>query len=107
MSENNSAKHEENQNKSGFVKMISEPLSKHGWPAWLVYAISAAGLIYLLNPTLGIFELIPDNLPIVGNLDEGLATMLVIAGIVEALEGKKHHHAKKSEQTPQQEDHSE
>ena len=30
-------------------------------------------LIYILNPTAGIFELIPDNLPIIGNLDEAAA----------------------------------
>ncbi len=28
---------------------------------------------YLANPTLGVFELVPDNLPFVGNLDEGAA----------------------------------
>jgi uncharacterized membrane protein YkvA (DUF1232 family) len=38
----------------------------------------AACLIYLLNPGLGIFELIPDNLPVVGNLDEGAAAALLV-----------------------------
>lgn len=38
-------------------------------------------LIYLINPTAGIIELLPDVLPVVGNLDEGAATM----GIVIAL----------------------
>ena len=27
-------------------------------------------LVYLLNPGAGIFELLPDNLPFIGNLDE-------------------------------------
>jgi uncharacterized membrane protein YkvA (DUF1232 family) len=36
-------------------------------------------LAYLVNPTAGVFELIPDNLPIVGNLDEAAATALIIA----------------------------
>jgi len=31
-------------------------------------------LVYLANPTAGVLELIPDNLPVLGNLDEGLAT---------------------------------
>ena len=31
-------------------------------------------LLYLFNPTLGVFELLPDNLPGVGNLDEAAAT---------------------------------
>jgi len=35
------------------------------------------GMLYLLNPTLGVIELIPDNLPVIGNLDEAGATMLV------------------------------
>ncbi len=30
-------------------------------------------LVYLANPTFGLFELIPDNLPIIGNLDEAMA----------------------------------
>lgn len=36
------------------------------------------GALYLLNFGAGIFELIPDNLPIIGNLDEaGAAAMLI------------------------------
>ena len=36
-------------------------------------------VIYLINPGVGVFELLPDNLPLVGNLDEALATALLIA----------------------------
>ena len=36
------------------------------------------GVIYLINPTAGIIEFIPDNFPIVGNLDEAVASGLVI-----------------------------
>ena len=88
---------------SGFVKALSEPLSKYGWPVWLVYALAVFGLIYLLNPTFGVFEFIPDNLPIIGNLDESVAFMLVLAGIVEALEGPKY---RKKENQEKQEDKS-
>jgi len=35
-------------------------------------------LIYLLNPGAGIFELIPDNLPVIGNLDEVAAVTTLI-----------------------------
>ena len=35
------------------------------------------GGLYLLNPTMGLIELIPDNVPVVGNLDEAGATLLV------------------------------
>lgn len=81
---------------SGFVKAISEPLSKHGWPVWLVYALALIGVVYLLNPTAGLLELIPDVIPGIGNLDESLAVMLIIAGIVEATEGKKFRAEKKN-----------
>lgn len=37
-------------------------------------------VLYLINPTAGVFELIPDNLPFIGNLDEiGAVTGLYIA----------------------------
>jgi len=75
---------------SAFVKRISEPLSKRGWPAWLVYLFAVLGFIYILNPTMGVFEFIPDNIPVIGNLDEGVAFMLVLAGFVEFFEGWKY-----------------
>lgn len=34
-------------------------------------------LLYLINPAAGIFELLPDNLPLLGNMDEGAATLLL------------------------------
>ena len=39
---------------------------------------AVACVLYLLNPDFGIYELIPDNLPIVGNLDEAGATLLLV-----------------------------
>jgi hypothetical protein len=39
----------------------------------------ALGVIYLINPTAGFIELIPDNIPGIGNLDEAAAVMLVIS----------------------------
>ena len=41
------------------------------------------GVIYILNPTFGVFELIPDNLPYIGNLDEASAVLLILACIKE------------------------
>ncbi len=38
-------------------------------------------LLYILNPTMGVFELLPDNLPFIGNLDEATATMVLIAAL--------------------------
>ena len=34
---------------------------------------------YLLNPTWGLIEIIPDNLPIVGNLDEATVVAVLLA----------------------------
>jgi len=46
-------------------------------PPIMIYASGTIALIYLLNPTAGFLELIPDNLPILGNIDEGAAAVLV------------------------------
>jgi len=89
MSQDLSSKNGQKRELSGFVKALTEPLSKYGWPSWLVYTLAIIGVIYILNPTFGLLELIPDNLPIIGNIDESVAVMLILAGIVEALEGKK------------------
>ncbi len=40
--------------------------------------IGIIGVIYILNPTAGVIELIPDNIPLVGNLDEAAAVVLVL-----------------------------
>ena len=45
------------------------------------------GVIYLLNPTAGILELIPDVTPVIGNLDEAGATALVIWAIQQMRQG--------------------
>ena len=42
---------------------------------------SIVGAIYLLNPTLGLFELLPANAPGIGNLDEAGAAALLIFGL--------------------------
>ena len=36
-------------------------------------------IVYLINPTLGVFELIPDNLPVVGNIDEVFVAGLLLS----------------------------
>ena len=47
----------------------------------LVALVGILSLVYLINPGMGIFELIPDNLPIIGNLDEAGAAVLLIAAL--------------------------
>jgi uncharacterized membrane protein YkvA (DUF1232 family) len=36
-------------------------------------------VLYLINPGAGFFEFIPDNLPIIGNLDEAMAVLIIIS----------------------------
>lgn len=43
-----------------------------------VLFLGLLSVIYLLNPTAGIFELIPDNVPVIGNLDEAAAVALLM-----------------------------
>ena len=43
-----------------------------------IFLLGFLMLIYLLNPTAGFLELIPDNIPIIGNLDEAAAMTLLL-----------------------------
>ena len=43
-----------------------------------IICLGFVALIYLLNSTAGFFELIPDNIPIIGNLDEAAAVTLLL-----------------------------
>lgn len=47
----------------------------------LVFLLGLSSLIYLLNPGAGLFELIPDNLPLIGNLDEVAAGILMLIAL--------------------------
>ena len=44
----------------------------------LVHLVGLTSLLYLMNIGVGLIEIIPDNIPIVGNLDEATATILLI-----------------------------
>lgn len=46
------------------------------------------GVIYILNPTFGVFEIIPDNIPYIGNLDEASAVLLILACLKELKKGR-------------------
>ena len=43
-----------------------------------IFLLGVVSFIYLLNPTAGFFELIPDNIPIIGNLDEAAAVTILL-----------------------------
>jgi hypothetical protein len=68
---------------------LTTPLSFRGVPIWLVYLSAALGIVYLLNPTAGVIEFIPDNIPLIGNIDESVAAFLIWYGLVELFEGRK------------------
>ncbi|NND93516.1 MAG: DUF1232 domain-containing protein [Flavobacteriales bacterium] len=55
---------------------------------FLIILSGLLALVYLLNPTAGIFEFIPDNIPGVGNLDEGMAAYVLIS-VISYLTGKE------------------
>jgi ribosomal protein L40E len=58
-----------------------EPARNKAGYRWKNIAMAAAGGLYLVYPSLGLFELIPDAIPVVGSLDEATAT----AGLLYAL----------------------
>jgi hypothetical protein len=45
---------------------------------FIIVSIALLALIYLINPTAGILEFIPDNFPVIGNLDEAGATVILL-----------------------------
>lgn len=45
----------------------------------IVVILGMLSVLYLLNPGAGVFELIPDNIPFIGNLDEAAAVALLLA----------------------------
>jgi len=47
----------------------------------LIVSIGVLSGLYLLNPGFGVFELIPDAVPFVGNLDEGTAAFLLLSSL--------------------------
>jgi Protein of unknown function (DUF1232) len=51
-------------------------------------AVAVLSFLYLLNPTFGVFELLPDNIPGVGNLDEGTAGVLLLWAIQSLIQKK-------------------
>lgn len=45
---------------------------------FLMALLGLIGALYLVNPGAGFIELLPDNLPVIGNLDEAAAAALVL-----------------------------
>jgi len=53
-------------------------LPRPGWHKPLAWVGAVLSVVYVLNPTFGLFEFLPDALPGVGNLDESAATLLFL-----------------------------
>jgi hypothetical protein len=53
----------------------------------LIALSGIVALIYLFNPTAGVLEFIPDNIPVVGNMDEGGACFILYS-CIEYFRGK-------------------
>ena len=51
------------------------------WAKAVAWLTIVAGGVYLINPTAGIFEALPDNLPVVGNLDEAAVVFIMLAAM--------------------------
>ena len=47
--------------------------------SFLVAIAALLSALYLINPGAGILEFIPDNLPIIGNIDEAAAVTILLA----------------------------
>ena len=43
-----------------------------------ILGLAFFAVVYMVFPTLGIFELIPDAIPLIGSLDEGAATLILL-----------------------------
>jgi uncharacterized membrane protein YkvA (DUF1232 family) len=55
------------------------PRPRSAWRTGGAILGAALATAYILNPTMGVFELLPDVIPGIGNLDEAAATALLIA----------------------------
>ena len=56
---------------------------------WFKLLIVAVGGLYMLNMTGGFIEFIPDITPVIGNLDEAVATVIAYHFGTEIFKGKK------------------
>ena len=56
------------------------PQKQPGWARTLAWTVVVLGGVYVLNPTFGV-DLLPDNLPVVGNLDEAAILLLMLGAI--------------------------
>ncbi len=49
--------------------------------SFLVALAGSFAFLYLVFPSFGIFELLPDFIPFIGNVDEATATMVLLSAL--------------------------
>ncbi len=60
--------------------IVNDGIKKRSVGSSIVVGIlGAISVVYLLNPTWGLLEFIPDGFPIIGNLDEAAAAAMLIS----------------------------
>jgi len=62
-------------------ELVDEEQPKSPASTLMMLVVGALAALYLINPSAGILELLPDNLPIIGNLDEVAATTILLASL--------------------------
>lgn len=60
------------------VEHLPQKATRSPAKSLLIGILTALMVLYLVNPTAGVFEFIPDNFPVVGNLDEATATAVLL-----------------------------
>ncbi|MBK8500142.1 MAG: DUF1232 domain-containing protein [Flavobacteriales bacterium] len=49
--------------------------------SFLVVSAGILSFLYLVFPSFGVFELLPDYIPFIGNVDEATATMVLLGSL--------------------------
>ena len=58
-------------------EVVSSDEGRNPLTTLMVIVLGFVMVVYLLNPLMGI-DLLPDNLPIIGNIDEAVATTVLL-----------------------------
>jgi hypothetical protein len=65
----------------GLANNFFGALMRFGKILWVLAFLTS--LFYLVNPGWGVFEFIPDNIPLIGNIDETVATLVILRSMIE------------------------
>ena len=62
-------------------EVVPMPRQQPGWAKTLAWTTIILGILYLINPTAGFIEFLPDAIPGIGNLDEAAVVFLILAAM--------------------------